>query len=311
MTGLRRHVIAVVAALFALAVGIAIGGGPLSYVPDQAADSPSTAPDETDADSDTPTTSPNDNFATVFAASVAPLVYDGALLGHPTAILAMPGADPDVVDAMAIHVKAAGGGLTGVFELEDAVVDLGETSLIDTLGSQLMTQLDTEYNDDRVDPTASTYVRFGQLVALAISTPVKRGLRAEARELTIRTSLATAGLLTSPDGARLAPLVIAILPPDDADDDNRLATASVFRGITIGLGDNPAGIVMMGDTASGASGVLAELRDDDQVTATVSTADGSDTGVGQVTAMLALIKTLDNIVGSYGASGADGAVPLS
>ena len=33
MTALRRHVLSVVAALFALAVGIALGGGPLSYVP--------------------------------------------------------------------------------------------------------------------------------------------------------------------------------------------------------------------------------------------------------------------------------------
>ena len=34
MTVLRRHVIAVVAVLFALAVGIALGGGPLSYAHD-------------------------------------------------------------------------------------------------------------------------------------------------------------------------------------------------------------------------------------------------------------------------------------
>jgi hypothetical protein len=34
VTALRRHVIAVVAALFALAVGIALGGGPLSYIPE-------------------------------------------------------------------------------------------------------------------------------------------------------------------------------------------------------------------------------------------------------------------------------------
>ena len=39
--------------------------------------------------------------------------------------------------------------------------------------------------------------------------------------------------------------------------------------------------------------------------------DGLDTGVGQVTAMLAVIRSLDGTVGSYGASGSDGAVPLS
>ena len=163
---------------------------------------------------------------------MAPVVYDSALLGHPTAILAMPGADPDVVEGMSTQVKAAGGGLSGVFELSDSVVDLGETSLIDTLGSQLMTQLNTEYDDDRVDPTASTYVRFGQLVALAVSTKVKDGTRAHDAALAIRTSLAEADLLTSPEGARLAPLVIVILPPGDAGTEDELAITGVFRGIT-------------------------------------------------------------------------------
>jgi len=127
----------------------------------------------------------------------------------------------------------------------------------------------------------------------------------------VRSTLATADLMTSPDGARLAPLVVAVLPPHDADDESLLATAGVFRGLAVGLSDNPAGLVLLGDEASGRSGILAVLREDDELTSLVTTVDGADTGVGQVTAMLALIRSLDSSVGSYGASGADGAVPLS
>ena len=313
MTGLRRHVIAVVAALFALAVGIAIGGGPLSYVPDQ--DEPSSTATGVPGDgepSEQPTTS-DDGFANDFAAQAAVTLYGGRLLGHPTAILAMPDADPDVVDAMATQVKAAGGGLTGVFELGADAVSLANTSLVDTLGSQLVTELTTDYSDDRVDPTASTYVRLGQLVSLAISSPVKDGGRSsKPAENAIRTSLATADLLTSPESARLAPLVVVILPPHAAfDSDDLRVSAGIYRGLTLGLSGNPAGIVVIGDIDSGRSGLLAALRQDDDITSAVSTVDGSDTGLGQVTALLALIQSLTATVGSYGESGSDGAVPLS
>jgi hypothetical protein len=309
VSALKRHVVAVVAALFALAVGIAIGGGPLSYVPDR--DDPVTGTDGGDP-GDAPTEEPATNgFADAFAAQAAATLYDGRLLGHPTVVLAMPGADQDVVNRMVEQVKAAGGGLTGVFEVGPAATDLGETSLVDTLGSQLVERLETELQDLRVDPTAPTYVRLGQLLGLAIATPVKSGVKKSDAAAMIRTTLAEADLLTSPPEARLAPLVVVVLPPDDPDDEDLLVRASVYRGLTLGLVDNPAGVVVMGDTASGEAGILAQLREDEELATSTSTVDGSETGIGQVTAMLALIQTLDDVVGSYGASGADGAVPLS
>ena len=307
MTALRRHVIAVVAALFALAVGIALGGGPLSYVSDADQDSSDTSHRDPADDGESPAP-PSDAFEDAFAAAVAARLYDGRNLGHPTAILSMPGADPDVVEAMSTQIKAAGGGLTGVYELSGDATDLSKTSEIDSLGSQLMTELD----DSRVDPSAPTYVRFGQLIGLAMSTPVKTGgLRPDDGALTIRKSLASAGLLTSPKVARLAPLVIAILPPHDPEQDDLLTSAGVFTGITLGLTENLAGLVVLGDTGSGEDGLLSKLRADDDLVGAASTVDGGDTGLGQVTAMLALIESLDGSVGSYGASGSDVVVPLS
>jgi copper transport outer membrane protein MctB len=68
--------------------------------------------------------------------------------------------------------------------------------------------------------------------------------------------------------------------------------------------------VVAGDAASATpSGDLAALRAEpaaDQV----ATVDGSDTPLGQVTAVLALIRSLSVQGGSFGASGSDGAVPL-
>jgi len=312
MIGLRRHVVAVVAALFALAVGIALGGGPLSYVPqdDTSSTSDRTEPDDDDSESPDPEAVPADvgGFADAFAASAAARLYNGALLGHPTVVVAMPGVEPGLVDAMVAEVPAAGGVLTGIFEITEQTVDQDETSLVDSLGSQLMTQL----GDTRVDPTASTYVRLGQLLSVAVATPVKDGLRADASAQTIRASLSTAGLLTGPGDARLAPLVLVLLPASaDEEPDDALAEAAIYAGLMTGLRGNGAGVVLLGDTASGVDGLLSELRQDDLLNSTIATVDGGDTAIGRVTAMLALISSLDGSVGAYGASGSDGAVPIS
>src|SRR5690606_14887470 len=122
VTRLRRHVVAVVAALFALAVGIALGGGPLSYVPDD--DGPMSATDRGEQDEDPstplaeePPPSAADGFADELAGAAATRLYDNALRGHPTVVVAMPGVPPDLLDEMVAQVDAAGGGLTGAFQV--------------------------------------------------------------------------------------------------------------------------------------------------------------------------------------------------
>jgi hypothetical protein len=315
LTALRRHVVAVVAALFALAVGIALGGGPLSYVPDddvapasQQEEQHPGAEESVSPDDDAPPAGTGTGLADAFAAAAAPRLYDEALQGHPTVVVAMPGVPPGLVDAMVSHVATAGGGMTGVFEITEEAVDRGETSLVDSLGSQLMTQL----GDTRIDPEASTYVRLGQLLSLAVATPVKDGRRADTTAQSVRASLSAGGLLTGPGDARLAPLVMVLLPASgDTDQEDALAQTAIYLGLTTGLRVNAAGVVLVGDTASGEGGLLAELRGDELVTSTLATVDGGDTVIGQVTAMLALIDSLDGSVGAYGASGSDGAVPLT
>ena len=311
MTLLRRQVLTVVALLFALSAGIALGGGPLSYVAaddDSAAGEEPRGPDETTPPPDDETATPSTSFADAFAAAAARRLYDEALLGHPSVIVAMPGVEAESVEAMVAQVAAAGGGLTGVFRVTEEAIDRDETSLVDSLGSQLMTQLD----DERVDPEAATYVRMGQLMALAFATPDTNGTRADTAAQTIRASLAAGGLLTSPEGARLAPMVMVLLPPqEELEPDDALAQGSVYAGLITGMRAHALGMVLLGDTASGRDGLLAQLRREELVAGTMATVDGGDTVLGQVTAMLALIATLDGTVGSYGASGSDGAVTIS
>ena len=83
----RLRPIAVVAALFTLAVGMALGGGPLSYVPDDT----SSAGDRDEPDGqasgapDAAAPSPGGGYGDAFATASAARLYGGGLTGHPTA----------------------------------------------------------------------------------------------------------------------------------------------------------------------------------------------------------------------------------
>lgn len=56
-------------------------------------------------------------------------------------------------------------------------------------------------------------------------------------------------------------------------------------------------------------GELAALRESELI-GPISTVDGMETTIGQVTAVLAMQAVISRTTGSYGASGSDGVVPL-
>jgi hypothetical protein len=284
----RHHVVSLVAVFLALAVGVALGGGPLSELGRD--DTPVSA----QVRAREQVAQRESGFGDDFAAAAAEKLYAGRLKDHPVSILTMPGADGDVVSALAAQVEAAGGKVAGTYDAEPALVSASEKSLVDTLGSQLMTQLD----DGAVDTDASTYDRIGQLLGVAVSGDTVSTDEANS----IRQSLAGAELVTSPDGAGRAPLMLVVLGDEGADD-------AILSGLLSGLATTTTGVVVAGDTVSGIDGDLHGLRGE-PVADEVATVDSADTGVGQVTAVLALARSLQVQGGSFGASGSDGAVPL-
>ncbi|MCW2759776.1 MAG: hypothetical protein JWO46_3522, partial [Nocardioidaceae bacterium] len=124
-----------------------------------------------------------------------------------------------------------------------------------------------------------------------------------------RESLAAAGLLTSPQDVRNAPLVLVVLPPGQEGAGASLATRTILSGLAGGIRHNAAGVVVVGDEESADGGELAALRES-ELAVPISTVDGIETTIGQVTAVLALEAVIAGGTGSYGASGSDGVVPL-
>ena len=290
------------AVFLALAVGIALGGGPLANDDDDSDDNDQPTSTTTEA---RPVPDSQSEFADAFAGAGAVRLYAGGLNGHAAAILEMPGAETAQVKALQEQIIAAGGSITGTYTAGDKLVDEGERSAVDSLGNQLTTQL----VDPRVETTAPTYERMGQLLGVAMSTTQASSVRADLAAVSVRESLAGAELLTSPADVRNAPLVLIVLPPGEDGAEPSLATRTILSGLASGIAHNAAGVVVVGDEDSADDGELAALRES-ELTGTISTVDGMETTIGQVTAVLAMQAVFVGTTGSFGASGSDGVVPL-
>lgn len=286
MISYRHHVVSLVAVFLALAVGVTLGGGPLSEL---GRDSKPTAK-ATAKQHDSGRAA---SYADAFAKASAKTLYADRLRDRDVSVVTLPGAEREVVSALNAQVSAAGGSVAGVYDVQAPLVDASEKSLVDTLGSQLMTQLGT----DAVSADASTYDRLGQLLGLAIAATEL----APEDAVSIRQSLAGAELLNSPGEAGRTSLVLVVLG-DHVDD-------AILSGLLSGLAAKATGVVVAGDAASGTKGDLAALRAQ-PVAKEVATVDGTDSALGQVTAVLALVRSLTQRGGSFGAAGSDGTVPL-
>lgn len=281
MIPFRHHIVSLVAVFLALAVGVVLGGGPLSEL----------GRDDQPAAATTKGRKPQQaaSYGDDFAAASAARLYAGGLRDRAVSILVMPGADADTVSALGAEVVSAGGSVTSTYDVRDALTDASEKSLVDTLGSQVMKQL----GSGAVSQDASTYVRIGQLLGLAVSGDDLPSSDAAS----IRESLDGAELMSSPQGAARAPAVLVVL--------GRTVDPAILSGVVTGLADEATGVVVAG-SASG----LADLRSEPSADR-AATVDGVDTPLGRVTATLALIRSFTVQGGSFGASGSDGAVPLT
>ena len=284
MISYRHHIVSLVAVFLALAVGVVLGGGPLSDLgrDDRAAAATTEPVQEAQRSAD---------FGDEFATAAAATLYAGRLADHPVTVVTMPGADADTTAALTAQIGAAGGSVAATYAVQTALAEPGQKSLVDTLGSQLMTQL-----GDAIDSNAPTYQRLGELLALAA---MGEGTDAE----TVRESLAGADLVDASKQAAPGAVVLVVLG-DHVD-------PAILQGVTTGLAAKATGVVVAGDTDAGASGGdLVALRADPDAES-VGTVDGADTALGQVTTTLALIRSLTNPGGAFGASGSAGAVPLT
>lgn len=294
MITFRHFLTSLVAVFLALAVGIVLGGGPLSDVTDPAP-APVASTDEAAAD-------PAAAYAEGFTDAVGPLLTSAKLAERGVAVVTAPGVNEETLTSLSEQVTAAGAEITGRFSLTDSMVAPEQKSLVDTLGSQLMTQ-----QGKTIPADATTYDRIGQLLGVAVATASAEGGSAPSgKQAAILDSLEGADLVAF-DGTleKRSPLVLLVLGGEPAPE----VGDSITSGIAAGLARAAAGVVVVGTLADGGEGQIGRLRAD-PVSAEVATVDGIDTAAGRVSTVLALARALGVRGGAFGASGADGPAPL-
>lgn len=285
---IRRLIVPFIAICAALAAGIALGGGPLS-----------------DLGHASTTSSTKGAGAVVraqakagekLAAATAGLLYGGKLTGQQVAVIALPGAPAEVSKALAGQVAAAGGAVSSTTTVDASAVAAESKTLVDSLGSQLATQL-----HGLVDASQPTYVRLGQLLGGSVATATPQPAAPSADQGTLRSALTQSKLVTGQGGRTMAPLVLLVL--------GEHVHPTILSGLVQGLATRSHGVVVAGSTGSGLRGDLKWLRAT-KPGPQIATVDGDETATGQLAVTLALAHQVAGGGGAYGASGIDGVVPL-
>ncbi len=297
MISLRHHLLTLVAVFLALATGIVLGGGPLSNVGAKVTENRG----ET-----SPAASPDDQSESVytdaFVAAVAPSVVAGTLEGGQVALVTIPGVDQQVVEDVIDQVTVAGGEVSARVALTAAMVDPAQKSLVDTLGSQLMTQ----QSKKEVSSDATTYDRMGELLGLAIASKDPEETEMTGRSRSVIEAISGATLMDEPEDITLrAPLVLVVVGEDTPDDESD----AILAGLTTGLAAQATGVVLAGTVGDGRDGQLSRFRAS-AAAANIASVDGIDTQAGRIATILTLERSLTTQGGAFGASGADGPLPL-
>jgi hypothetical protein len=299
----RYHIVSIVSVFLALAIGVALGGGPLKGEVDDTLVQQVEADRKAKADL-------RGQITDDFAEQVAPRLLGGDLDGRAVTLVVLPGAEESTVASLSDLVETAGGSVGGVVRAGDGLVDVGNKQLVDELGSQLLDGV----NDVTVAEDAGTYERLGALLARAVATDEDGGAPVDDAANSILSGLSTADLM-SPAGdlKRRGSLVLVVSGKGPEDSAEREGASAIVTSLVDAMDNATDGVVVAGPIAAARDGGVIDAVRGEVVTAqAVSTVDTLDRVAGQVVAVMALAEQADGKSGQYGSvDAADGVQPGS
>ncbi len=310
MISFRYHIVSIVSVFLALAVGVALGGGPLKGEVDNTLVEQVEADRKTKADlqAEIVALRSSNGFTDAFAANVAPGLLSKSLTGRPVTLVVLPGADEEVVTSVTALVGLAGGTVGGTLRAGDGLVDAGNKQLVDELGSQLLDGTpDVSVADD-----ASGYERMGALIARAVATDVDAGAPVDDAANSILSGLSTANLMSAEgDFESRGSLVLFIAGEGTGSAEERQGANTIVTSLATAIDVDTDGVVVAGpvDAARG-NGLISAVRGDVVAARDISTVDAISRQAGQVVSVMALAEQSQGGAGHYGAvDAANGAMP--
>lgn len=316
-----------------LAVGVALGAGPLQGETYRQARARASALDEQQLSLRTQvaTLRAGDTYRDTFATEVSPDLVRDKLSGQAVVLVALPDADPRLVTDLSSVLETAGASVTGTVRMRPAWADPTQQQFLANLSARLA-------GDSARDPGA-TYDLAGEVLARAlVGRKHEPSGRVDDSSATAIGAFGEGGVLTAPPDlprAELAVVVAAKVPPSPDSSPKpggppRTGAASVatrpWSALARALDDAGNGVVVAGGraaagTAAGeatgnrrsgnnAADLVAAVRADTAVARAISSVDVADLPSGRIAVVLALAEQLRGEAGQYGAAGsADSALP--
>ncbi len=310
MIDFRYHLVSIVSIFLALAVGIVLGAGPLqSGIGSTLNDQVVALRAEKDAlRSDLDASEKLVAAGSEYATAVTPLVVQGRLAGRSVALVVLPSAERDIVEAMRKTVEAGGATVTDVLTLNE---DWFDPTLLDdrsraAQGAATALGLAS-------DATGDALLRE-VLVRLAVSR--EPGEASASRTAALKV-LIDADLVDA-TASEIVPADVAVIVSGDfAGSDSVVAErAGAVRALATALdGGSDATVVAGGAPVQSAgqpvsSDGVAAIREDRGTSGEISTIDHAREGMGPAVVVLAIAAQLADEVGHYGiSSGATAVVP--
>ena len=310
MISFRYHIVSIVSVFLALAIGVALGGGPLKGEVDN------TLVDQVKTDRRTKSNlqaqisalRAGNTFTDDFASTVAPSIIGNTLSGRVVTLVVLPTAQQADVDGITDLIGVAGGTVGATLRVGNELVDAGQKQLVDELGNQL----EGRATGLTIPPDASPYERIGALIARAVGTDEDGGAEVDGPATSILAGLSTTSLMSAEGKVnRRGSLVLFVAGAGQGSAEDRQGAGTIVSTLAHAVDAGTDGVVVAGPVASArAGGQVKAVRDDVAVARDVSTVDSLGRTAGQVVTVMALAGEGAGRTGQYGAvDAADGAMP--
>jgi hypothetical protein len=305
----RYHVVSLVAVLLALATGILVGSsvvqGPLLQRLTKTTDLLRAHTD--DLQRQVQDLERGQRFASAFSQQVAPELVAGQLTGETVALISLPSANADVVEATADLIEQAGGQIASRVKVTSKYADAAQENGLNELVTQLAPA--TEWPNG-----ANVYDRAGIELASALVTSefVQAAQPLDASSSHLLAGYQDADLIDLADDPT-GPATMAVLiagTPGSADAAAQ-RSAGAYLSLARVLDERSRGVVVAGTEASATErGVVSAIRANSDVANVVSTIDVADSPIGRIGVVYALEEQSRGGSGQYGIAGTtDGPLP--
>lgn len=304
MTLLRRRIFPLFAVCVALAVGVALGAGPLQG--GDAAGSDDASAQAADLSDQVASLRAGQQFSEAMSAAAAPGWLSNTLMGQAVTVIALPGVDEAVVTAYQATIRRAGGLPVVTARIAADYADSAKKTYVDSVATSSLRGL----VDLKSYTGAAAFTKIGALVARGY---VGQGdaVAWDDESVKIDSELQGADLVSvAGEPRRRGNLVLVLAAGEHGTDDDTEATHLIETELATQLAAAADGLVVVAPPGAALAGGLLEALDssrwDALPAATVSVQEGVD---ARIAAIYAVKAAAAGNGGAFGVDGSDVVLP--